>query len=106
MPPEDRPPLSDLRLADWAPRSQLRARATAVPRPAHPVVDAHNHLGRWLTDGEWMIDDVPALVALMDECGVEAIVNLDGLWGPEVTANVDRYDRAHDGRFVTFCQLD
>lgn len=106
MPPEDRPPLSDLRLADWAPRSQLRARATAVPRPAHPVVDAHNHLGRWLTDGEWMIDDVPALVALMDECGVETIVNLDGLWGPEVTANVDRYDRAHDGRFVTFCQLD
>ncbi|WP_349866393.1 amidohydrolase family protein [Leifsonia sp. WHRI 6310E] len=106
-PPETgRAPLAELRLADWAPRSQLRARTTVVPRPAHPVIDIHNHLGRWLTDGGWMIDDVPALLALMDECGVETIVNLDGLWGPEVTANVERYDRAHDGRFVTFCQLE
>ncbi|UAJ79028.1 amidohydrolase family protein [Leifsonia sp. ZF2019] len=106
MPKQEHPSLADLRLADWAPRSQLRARTTVVDRPAHPVIDVHNHLGRWLTDGDWMIDDVPALVALMDECGVETIVNLDGLWGEEVTANVERYDRAHPGRFATFCQLE
>jgi predicted TIM-barrel fold metal-dependent hydrolase len=33
-------------------------------------------------------------------------VNLDGLWGDELVANLERYDRAHPGRFVTFCQLD
>jgi hypothetical protein len=106
MPQESRSPLADIRLADWAPRSQLRAHESAVERPAHPVIDVHNHLGRWLTDGDWLIQDVPALVTLMDECGVETVVNLDGLWGDEVTANVERYDRAHPGRFATFCQLD
>ncbi|TPW73199.1 amidohydrolase family protein [Schumannella sp. 10F1B-5-1] len=28
------------------------------------------------------------------------------MWGDEVTANVERYDRAYPGRFFTFCQLD
>jgi predicted TIM-barrel fold metal-dependent hydrolase len=53
-----------------------------------------------------MIEDPDALIAIMDACGVETIVNLDGMWGDEVTANVERYDRAYPGRFVTFCQLD
>ena len=36
----------------------------------------------------------------MDACNVAAIVNLDGMWGDELEANLDRYDRAHPGRFV------
>ena len=47
-----------------------------------------------------------ALVASMDAWGVEAIVNLDGMWGDELEANLDRYDRAHPGRFATFAQWD
>ena len=42
----------------------------------------------------------------MDARNVETIVNLDGMWGDEVSANVDRYDLAHPGRFATFCQMD
>ena len=34
------------------------------------------------------------------------LVNLDGRWGDDLEANLDRYDRAHPGRFATFCQLD
>lgn len=98
--------LQQLRLVDWHPVSQLRAPVTEVTRTAVPAIDIHNHLGRWLTDGDWMIDDVAALVRIMDDCGIDTIVNLDGLWGDEVTANVERYDRAHPGRFVTFCQLE
>ncbi|WGW12252.1 amidohydrolase family protein [Saxibacter everestensis] len=98
--------IADLRLADWLPRRKLRTKVTSVDSPAFPVIDVHNHLGRWLSDGRWMIDDVPALVATMDECGIETTVNLDGLWGEEVTANVERYDRAYPGRFLTFCQLE
>ena len=99
--------LRELPLRRWEPRQQLRLPATEVPRASVPAIDVHNHLGRWLSEnGEWMIQDVPALVAIMDECGVQTMVNLDGMWGDEVTANVERYDRAHPGRFVTFCQLD
>ena len=50
--------------------------------------------------------DVDALLGAMDTWGVEAIVNLDGMWGDELDANLDRYDRAHPGRFATFAQWD
>jgi predicted TIM-barrel fold metal-dependent hydrolase len=49
---------------------------------------------------------VGELIATLDEAGVEAIVNLDGLWGDELERNLDRYDRAHPGRFITFCHVD
>jgi hypothetical protein len=94
-----------LPLADYRPRSRLVVPETVVERPRYPAVDAHNHLGRWLT-GDWCVRDVGALLALLDEVGVEAIVNLDGRWGDELEANLDRYDRAHAGRFATFCHVD
>jgi predicted TIM-barrel fold metal-dependent hydrolase len=101
------PDIDDLRLRDWQPVSQLRNAVTHVTSPHVPCIDVHNHLGRWLTgDGSWMVDDVGTLLQTMDDCAVETIVNLDGMWGDEVTANVARYDRAHPGRFATFCQLD
>ena len=94
-------------LHDYAPVSMLRVEENLVPRAATAAVDAHNHLGRWLTrDGEWMTPDVPALVAAMDSCNVHAMVNLDGLWGDELEHNLDRYDRAYPGRFATFCHAD
>src|SRR5918992_5208771 len=88
---------------------------------ADALIDAHNHLGRWLSPAggwiatdlaggdpgvAWAVPDVPALVELLDRCHVEAIVNLDGRWGDELEANLDRYDRAHPGRFYTFCHVD
>lgn len=96
----------DLRLADWQPRSTLVARRTDVPRSAVPCIDAHNHLGRWLTGPGWTAPDVGALLDLMDAHGVELVVNLDGMHGAELEANLDRYDRPHPRRFRTFCQLD
>ncbi|MGZ8651935.1 MAG: amidohydrolase family protein [Actinomycetota bacterium] len=78
-----------------------------MPRARFPAVDAHNHLGRWLTpDGGWAARDVDTLLADMASSNVEAVVNLDGRWGDELRANLDRYDRAHPGRFATFCHLD
>ncbi|NVI91608.1 amidohydrolase family protein [Actinomadura sp. BRA 177] len=99
--------LRELRLADYIPRPSVELPGSRVPRPRFRCVDAHNHLGRWLTeDGGWMAPEVGLLIALMDEHHVDAIVNLDGMWGEELSANLDRYDRAHPGRFRTFCQLD
>jgi predicted TIM-barrel fold metal-dependent hydrolase len=101
------PGLAGLPLRDYAPVPALRRPATLVARPPLPAVDAHNHLGRWLhPEGGWTVPDVAALLGLMDEVGVAAIVNLDGRWGRELEDNLDRYDRAHPGRFATFCHLD
>ncbi len=99
--------IEDVRLRDWKPRAQLRTTRTEVPLPAVGCIDAHNHLGRWLSDdGDWIVPDVDGLLATMDARHVETIVNLDGMAGAELEANLDRLDRAHPGRFLTFCQLD
>jgi predicted TIM-barrel fold metal-dependent hydrolase len=92
-------------LRDYTPRACIRTTVTEVHHPAHEVIDAHNHLGRWLST-EWMAPDVGALLGLMETAHVRAVVNLDGRWGDELEANLDRYDRAHPGRFVTFCHAD
>ena len=106
------PPHPDtLALAAFAPRPQLRGAATAVDHPACRVIDAHNHLGRWLSAwvgraGDWVVPDVGHLLAQMDELSLVAIVNLDGRFGDELAANLARYDEAHPGRFATFCHVD
>ena len=94
-----------LPLAAYRPRSRLVVPETPVERPRFRAIDAHNHLGRWLT-GDWAVPDVGALLALLDEVDVDAVVNLDGRWGDELEANLDRYDRAHPDRFATFCHVD
>jgi predicted TIM-barrel fold metal-dependent hydrolase len=98
--------LRDIRLRDYRPVPAVRRPETRVDRPMVPAIDFHNHLGRWLTDGDWMTPDLPALCDLMDEVGVERIVNLDGRWGDELAENLERYDAAYPDRFVTFCHLD
>jgi predicted TIM-barrel fold metal-dependent hydrolase len=80
---------------------------TAVESPRFPVIDIHNHVGRWLSPtSQWLGGDVTELVGCLDEAGVETLVNLDGRWGDDLAMNLDRYDRAFPGRFVTFCHLD
>jgi predicted TIM-barrel fold metal-dependent hydrolase len=101
-----------LRLRDWRPEPKVVLPSHPVERARFPAVDAHNHLGRWLSawvgdDADaWTVTDVGALLELMDACNVRAIVNLDGRWGDDLEANLDRYDRSHTGRFATFCHVD
>jgi predicted TIM-barrel fold metal-dependent hydrolase len=109
--PERLAELRELRLRDWRPVPRAVAPAHPVERARFPAIDAHNHLGRWLSGwigrpGEWTVPDVGALLALMEACNVVAIVNLDGRFGEELEANLARYDRAHPGRFATFCHVD
>ncbi|QXJ20752.1 amidohydrolase family protein [Actinomadura graeca] len=94
-----------MKLSEYRPRPRLRVPGSRVERAAVPAIDAHNHLGRWLTC-HWAVQDVGALLALMDACNVRAIVNLDGRWEEELEDNLDRYDRSHPGRFLTFCHVD
>lgn len=93
------------RLGDYAPRSRLRVPVTRVERALVPAIDAHAHLGRWLTGG-WAVPDPREMVRVMDRCNIRAVVNLDGRWDAELRDNLDRYDRAFPGRFATFCHVD
>jgi predicted TIM-barrel fold metal-dependent hydrolase len=103
--------LEDLRLGDWRPEPKLVVSQHPVERARFPAVDAHNHLGRWLSrwvgePGAWTVPEVNALLGLMDTCNLRAIVNLDGRWGEELEANLNRYDRLYPERFATFCHVD
>jgi predicted TIM-barrel fold metal-dependent hydrolase len=69
-----------------------------------PAIDAHNRIGR-RPDGSWVVPDVSAFLAMMDEVNLEGVVNYDSTWGDDLEANLDRYDRAHPGRFASFCNL-
>jgi predicted TIM-barrel fold metal-dependent hydrolase len=119
-PPEHfRAGLESLPLAEYRPDSNVVLPRTRVDRARYPAIDFHTHLGRWFDPaGDWVaadlageraatwLADADSHLALMDSHGVDACVNLDGGWGEELEANLDRYDRPHPGRFHTFCQLD
>ena len=97
----------DPRLSQWRPVPAVVLPAHEVPQPAVPVVDVHNHIGRWLAaDGSWLAQDTAELAATLATAGVETLVNLDGRWGDDLVANVDRYDRAAPGAYVTFCHVE
>jgi predicted TIM-barrel fold metal-dependent hydrolase len=98
--------LRNLPLRAFRPRPALRRPEHVVPRAALPAVDAHNHLGRWLVADGWAAPDVEELLETMAATNVSGVVNLDGRWGKELEANLDRYDRPHPGRFATFCHVD
>jgi predicted TIM-barrel fold metal-dependent hydrolase len=95
------------RLGRYAPRSTLVLPQNLRDHAAEPAIDFHTHIGRWLSsDGSWMEPDVSRLLHAMDQCNVRAAVNLDGRFGTELDDNLNRYDRAHPGRFATFCHVD
>ncbi len=97
----------DPRLSQWRPRPAVVLPAHEVPAPAVPVVDVHNHVGRWLAaDGAWLVPDTAELASTLTAAGVETLVNLDGRWDDELVANVERYDRAAPGAYLTFCHVE
>jgi hypothetical protein len=83
------------RLHRYEPELTLQLPAHPVEKARFPAIDAHNHLGRWLDRrGNWMAPDVSLLMTYLESCNIGGVVNLDGRWGQELEANLNRYDRA------------
>jgi predicted TIM-barrel fold metal-dependent hydrolase len=103
------PPFSvprDLRLADYHPRSQLRARTAEAPaRPSHPAIDAHNHLGPTPFSDGWDRRSPSELTAALDASNIAAIVDLDGGWGDALTREIGRWAPLGE-RVAVFAGLD
>ena len=91
-------------LSDYRPRAKLVTHQTLVDNPRYPVFDAHNHLE--LFEDRW-IKDPPALLAAMQECGVAAVVDLDGAWGEDLAYRaLDLFKARAPHRFHIFGGLD
>jgi predicted TIM-barrel fold metal-dependent hydrolase len=102
---------SDLPLSRYRPRARLVLPEHRVDAARFPAIDAHSHLGRWLSswagrEGQWLVEDVESWLEAMSAFNVHGFVNLDGRWGDELRCNLARFDERFPGRIATFCHVD
>jgi predicted TIM-barrel fold metal-dependent hydrolase len=91
-----------MELTEFLPRPMLVSHETAVQKPRFPVFDAHNHLGSDFGGG-WDHRPVNELLDLMDEAGVQRIVDLDGGWGEHILhKHLDHIKSAAPDRFLMY----
>ncbi len=89
-------------LTEFHPRSMLVTKETIVAKPRYPVFDAHNHLGSEFGGG-WEKRPVNELLDIMDEAGVQRIVDLDGGWGDDIlNSHLDHIKSAAPDRFFMY----
>lgn len=99
-------PPDELRLADFRPRSRLRARRAGTPsRPSLAAIDAHNHLGQTPFSGGWDRRSPEDLAAALDASNIAAIVDLDGGWGDALRRELEHWKPLGD-RVAVFAGLD
>ena len=93
-------------LSDYYPQPTWVAPETMVERPRFPAIDAHNHLGE-MFGGGWDQRPVSELLAVLDEAGVRALVDLDGGWGEALLErHLDHFKAAAPERFQIFGGVD
>ncbi|MBL8231866.1 MAG: amidohydrolase family protein [Bryobacterales bacterium] len=101
-----------LDITQFEPRSMLQVNETRVERAKFPVIDIHTHLsfsaksekGVSLTGERKFIVPPDQLLPVMDRRNLRTMVNLTGGYGAGLREGVARYDKAHPGRFLTFCE--
>lgn len=87
----------DLKLSDYAPRAMLTGETHIVPRSSVPAIDYHNHLDAL---------DPRDVLHVMDECGIERIVNITMKTGREAFDVMQRFASASADRFATIGWMD
>lgn len=89
-------------LSEYAPRPELEVPEHPVNRARFPVVDGHNHLGRIVREGP---QAVQALLAEMDACNVQTIVDLDGGRALPLERSLEMLKKAYPERFRVLAVL-
>ena len=87
----------DLRLSDFQPHSMLVTPAHEVQRPRFPVIDYHNHLDAL---------DPTDVLRVMDECGIDRVVNITMRTGDAALQMIDKFHQAAADRFSTYGWMD
>jgi predicted TIM-barrel fold metal-dependent hydrolase len=107
--PRQRQPLD---IADYQPKSMLNVPETPVERARFPVIDIHTHLsfaakgerGVPMTDARRYPVPPTELLPVMDRRNLRTMVNLTGGYGDGLRDAIQKFDRAHPGRFITFTE--
>lgn len=86
-----------LSLSDFHPVSMLRTAAHEILKPRYPAIDYHNHLDAQNPNG---------VLRIMDECGIEHIVNITMKVGDDAIKTIERYRQANTERFSTIGWMD
>src|SRR5580704_11170200 len=101
-----------LDLADFRPKSMLHVPETKVPKSRYPVIDIHTHLSiraksvNGVGIGEKMdfLATPDTLLPVMDRKNIRLIVNLTGGSGKGLEETIQRFDKTHPDRFITFTE--
>jgi len=101
-----------LDLADFRPKSMLHVPETQVPKSRYPVIDIHTHLSIRANDvngvgvGEKMdfLATPETLLPVMDRRNLKILVNLTGGSGKGLEETIQRFDKTHPDRFITFTE--
>jgi predicted TIM-barrel fold metal-dependent hydrolase len=101
-----------LDLRDYQPKSMLHVKETKVERSRFPVIDIHTHLssaakyakGVSMSEERRWLAEPRDVVALMDRKNLRTLVNLTGGMGKGLRDTVEKFDRAHPGRIVSFTE--
>lgn len=88
---------TNLLLNDFEPRATLKTVVHEVTRPRFPAIDFHNHLDSL---------DPGAVLRVMDECGIERVVNITMQTGDEAFRVMDKFSAVAQGRFSTIGWMD
>ena len=86
-----------LPLSNYHPRSMLVVPTHDVRRAKFPAVDYHNHLDA---------QDPQAVLRVMDECGIETVVNITMRVGREAIEMLRKFQTAAPHRFATYGWMD
>jgi predicted TIM-barrel fold metal-dependent hydrolase len=101
-----------LELADFQPKSMLHVPESKVPRSRYPLIDIHTHLSiraksvNGVGIGEQMqfLASPETLLPVMDRKNIRFMVNLTGGSGKGLDEAVERFQKPHPDRFLTFTE--
>ncbi|HEV2576827.1 MAG TPA: amidohydrolase family protein [Acidobacteriaceae bacterium] len=86
-----------LPLSDFHPKSMLKTPVHEILRPRFPVIDYHNHLDA---------QDPENVLRIMDDCGIERIVNITMKVGDDALRTIRKFNNADPQRFSTIGWMD
>lgn len=101
-----------LDLSEFQPKSMLHVPVTRVERSKYPVIDIHAHLSiraksvNGVSLGEKMefLGKPESILEVMDRKNIRTMVNLTGGSGGGLVETIERLDRPHPDRFITFTE--
>ena len=101
-----------LDLSEFQPKSMLHVPETRVPRSKYPLIDIHTHLsiraksvhGVGLGERMEFLATPESILPVMDRKNIKMMVNLTGGSGKGLEEAVQRFQKPHPDRFLTFTE--